>query len=339
MKKVSSTLRIVVFVVMLFGTPLLVAENKELHHRAEDIWRKAEEASTLDAGDTRPYRERAVFTLYTLRSGALKGTYTKEFADINDWVEDIRLSDYEKVSIRKDDNLYKHENADFTPLGVRNVTSALSPFKFVPVKKESVRKIRSTEMNGVAASCVDSEIDFGLIKQKFVTCVLATDGTVLSNSSSNSRSNTTTLYSDYVSFQGKLLPTHIDVIENGQKLLKADVVYSEQPRLTAASIQVPEGLQPEHPCKEPIPPEIKSRTDPSPPNGVDLHDLNRTVVVTIRVGTDGLVSRSAVLESAGSDFDRNAEETVRKWRFKPALCQGIPFETTVDVEINFHGYR
>jgi len=320
---------------VLFLVMSLFAENKELRQRAEAIWRKAEETSNLQPAKASPYEARATFTFQTVKAGALQGTYTREFADADDWMEEMKLGDYSKVSIHKGEHLYKQENADFTPLVVRYLTTAIAPLKFPTESKELVRKIRPATVNGVEATCIDSEINYGADTHKRITCVSETDGTLLSNSELSH----TAFYGGYTPFQGKTLPTHLEISVRGEKVLVANIMYREQPSLKADSIQVPGGLQPERQCRKQVPPKLTSQTEPASPAGTDLKDLNKTVLLSVLIGVDGRVSKSLVMQSGGPGFDKNAEESVRQWRFKPSLCDGVPTETNIDVEINFRGYR
>lgn len=50
------------------------------------------------------------------------------------------------------------------------------------------------------------------------------------------------------------------------------------------------------------------------------------------IGTDGRLHKLAVLNSAGRVADSKAVNTLRQWRYKPAMCNGIPMEAEGTVE-------
>src|SRR5208283_5643254 len=56
------------------------------------------------------------------------------------------------------------------------------------------------------------------------------------------------------------------------------------------------------------------------------------VRVSFIVGTDGHVHSPLILESAGMAGDRHVIETVRRWRYRPATCNGVPTETEGKIE-------
>jgi len=59
------------------------------------------------------------------------------------------------------------------------------------------------------------------------------------------------------------------------------------------------------------------------------------VLVNLWVGTDGLPSHVRVIRALGMGLDEKAMEAVRQYRFKPAMENGKPVLTEVNVEVNF----
>jgi len=58
------------------------------------------------------------------------------------------------------------------------------------------------------------------------------------------------------------------------------------------------------------------------------------VAVSFIIGADGQVHSPVILESAGSPADHNVLETLRSWRYRPALCNAVPAETESLVEFS-----
>lgn len=64
------------------------------------------------------------------------------------------------------------------------------------------------------------------------------------------------------------------------------------------------------------------------------------VLLRIEVDARGLPSRIEVASSSGSrDLDRAAEAAVRRWRFRPAMRDGVPVSGVVNVPITFSSQR
>jgi len=83
-------------------------------------------------------------------------------------------------------------------------------------------------------------------------------------------------------------------------------------------------------CEEVRPPEALTTPDPLLAAGT----TGRRVKVSFIIGTDGRVHSPLILESAGWVGDRRVLQTVRTWRYRPALCNGVPTETEGKVEFS-----
>jgi len=60
-----------------------------------------------------------------------------------------------------------------------------------------------------------------------------------------------------------------------------------------------------------------------------------TVVLLVTVGTDGLVRDVSVAQTAGPALDAAAVAAVMRWKFRPALRDGQPFEARVRIPFRF----
>jgi TonB family protein len=83
-------------------------------------------------------------------------------------------------------------------------------------------------------------------------------------------------------------------------------------------------------CERTYPPE--ALTTPNPILGPS--DPSVKVRVSFIVGADGRVHSPLILESAGSIEDHTILETVRTWRYRPAMCNGVPTETEAKIEFS-----
>jgi len=83
-------------------------------------------------------------------------------------------------------------------------------------------------------------------------------------------------------------------------------------------------------CEKTHPPE--ALTTPNPVFGST--DPSIKIKVSFIVGADGRVHSPFILESAGTAEDHAILETVRSWRYRPALCNGVPTETEGKIEFS-----
>jgi TonB family protein len=76
-------------------------------------------------------------------------------------------------------------------------------------------------------------------------------------------------------------------------------------------------------CGNVRPPEALLTPDPLLlPQDDDLH-----VRVSFIVGTDGHVHSALILDSGGPSEDQVVLRAVRLWRYRPALCNGVPTDS------------
>jgi periplasmic protein TonB len=63
-----------------------------------------------------------------------------------------------------------------------------------------------------------------------------------------------------------------------------------------------------------------------------------TVLMWVIIGPDGRPRDVKISRSLGMGLDQKAIEAVRRWRFDPALKDGVPVAVQVNIEVNFHLY-
>ncbi|HVM94027.1 MAG TPA: energy transducer TonB [Terriglobales bacterium] len=85
-------------------------------------------------------------------------------------------------------------------------------------------------------------------------------------------------------------------------------------------------------CGDVRPPEALLTPDPLLPSADD----DAPVRVSFIVGSDGHVHSAFVLNGAGPDEDEAVLRAVRQWRYRPALCNGVPTDSEARVRFIIH---
>jgi len=83
-------------------------------------------------------------------------------------------------------------------------------------------------------------------------------------------------------------------------------------------------------CAATQPPEALTTPDPI----LDQPESAAKVTISFIIGTDGRVHSPLVLESAGPGEDRTVLHTVSSWRYRPAMCNGVPTEAEGKIEFS-----
>ena len=81
------------------------------------------------------------------------------------------------------------------------------------------------------------------------------------------------------------------------------------------------------PCAATQPPEALTTPNPI----LEVTDLGFKITVSFIIGIDGRVHSPLILESGGDGRDRNVLKAVRSWRYRPALCNGVPTEAEAKI--------
>lgn len=81
-------------------------------------------------------------------------------------------------------------------------------------------------------------------------------------------------------------------------------------------------------CEADRPPEALATPDPM----VDTGDGGLRITVSFVVGTDGRVHSPFILDSAGPSEDQSVLRAVQRWRYRPAMCNGVPTEVEAKIE-------
>ena len=79
------------------------------------------------------------------------------------------------------------------------------------------------------------------------------------------------------------------------------------------------------------PPEVVTRVEALLPEGAPP-PLQDHVLLEFTVGADGIPSDILVIESAGPKWDEASTEALAKWRFKPAMHDGVPVPSRTRLE-------
>jgi protein TonB len=83
-----------------------------------------------------------------------------------------------------------------------------------------------------------------------------------------------------------------------------------------------------------VPAQLVSRVDPTYPPVARQFHAEGNVVVNATVGADGRVKEAKAV-SGNPMLREAAASAVRQWRYKPAILNGQPVESSVQVTLKF----
>jgi TonB family protein len=117
----------------------------------------------------------------------------------------------------------------------------------------------------------------------------------------------------------RVIPLHTPLAELEKNLRRIPVHVSEfAPVADLLAVPI---------CGDVRPPEALLTPDPM----LQAQDDDLRVRVSFIVGADGHVHSAFILDSGGPDEDQLILRSVRRWRYRPALCNGVPADTEARV--------
>ena len=83
------------------------------------------------------------------------------------------------------------------------------------------------------------------------------------------------------------------------------------------------------------PPRMATRVWPAYPPAAASTEVEGIVVLTGVIASDGAMNNVHVLSSPSPDLSQAAVDAVEQWEFDPALLDGVPVETLIQVTVEF----
>ena len=96
-----------------------------------------------------------------------------------------------------------------------------------------------------------------------------------------------------------------------------------------ATVAIGKGVTPPRPIFSPT---------PDSAHGSGPAKYSGTVTLQLVVSTEGKAEEIKVLKSLGPGLDQKAIDALRQWKFQPAMKDGQPVATQIEIDVDFHLY-
>ena len=151
------------------------------------------------------------------------------------------------------------------------------------------------------------------------------------------------IYNATIQLQGKLLARSVAVRLGKLRVLELkidaiDGIPNAAPELVPDS-QVRKETKPQRVKAGPnvVPPKPVVTPEAEFPGEAPHTGMNGNATVGFVVGTDGMVYDPHIVKATGPDFAVQALKAVAHYKFKPAMMDGKPVETNMNIEVRFKG--
>lgn len=82
-------------------------------------------------------------------------------------------------------------------------------------------------------------------------------------------------------------------------------------------------------------PKVLGKVEPEYTEEARAAHVEGSVVLSVVIGTDGVVHDVSIVRSLEPGLDRMAADSLQKWRFQPGQLKGEPVAIRASIEVNF----
>ena len=264
---------------------------------------------------------------------ALHGKFQLRWQSKDHWWNRVDFGPFQQIVVRDGEKEYTLRNMPFTPLQVQELIELFN-LEAEPLAAASGPVLSHAE-GGASMVCVE---DHSPRKARPVheLCADANSHDLLSETwneeNDQARSHR---FSHYEEINGVRYPRQLVVYFNTSKLLSATVTRFEPMTFDNQLLEPPPGAVERNKCadlKTPVPVKKKSI------NVVQHPNLNLQSMLAVTVLADGTVGDIHVLQSGGTILDSPAISTIRRWKFKPAMCGNRPVDDDLTAEVEYRAF-
>lgn len=262
-----------------------------------------------------------------------QGHLTLKWGAKDCWWRKIVMDRFEQIEIRNDDRLYTSRNIAITPIRIGELISLL---QFAEGSAGLlVKKQKKRVENGVEITCLQVEQENVKAKPHEV-CVNSASNEILRDEwQEPPDERRKEQYSDYIDFGGHHYPRKLQLIVNGSVVITANVQNLTTTVFDQALLLPPKGAIERRQCSDMKHAVPMKTPDPRYPESASQNKLMGDTTVAMTVLTDGSVTDIRLIGTATRSMDDATLQTLKGWKFKPAMCGSEPVVSDIEVVVSF----
>lgn len=262
-----------------------------------------------------------------------RGHLKLKWAAVDRWWRKIDLGVFEQIDIRNGNKLHTTRNISFTPIPIRELIDLV---EFAEHPEELLaKKLKQRAENGVQMVCLQVEQKNSKGKSHEL-CIDAVTHDLLSDRWEDSQDERPRAqYSDYFDFGTHRYPRHLELRQNGGRLVEATVRSLTTAPFDDSLLVPPQGAIERRECADMTPAIPIKIQEPYYARSAIENELAGDTTVAMTVLADGSVTNLHLIGSSLRPMDNVALNTLKGWRFKPAMCGTEPIVSDLQVVVKF----
>ncbi len=290
----------------------------------------AKQQSDLTLNEQSPFELDLDFTAQ--QKFPTQGQFTLKWKSKDQWWRSIQMGDFKQIDVRNGGWLYTTHNGSSTPVRVRQLIHLI---QFAEGAKDLVAdKPQTLTEYGAAVNCLRVR-NKSAKDTPHQLCINASHDISSDTWWDLPDSPTREEFSDYVDFAGHRFPRSLQLIENGSRVVKANVKELSAKAFNDILLTKPPDAIERRQCDNWKPPTAVKTPDPPYPPASSHNGTIGDSIVSMTVLADGSATDFQLIGSATRSMDESTLATLRKWKFKPAMCGSEPVVSDVEVIVSF----
>jgi TonB family protein len=320
--------RLILTVALLAGSLPL---NVDTNPAPQQLFLIAERQANLFQDQSSPFQFDADFVVQM--DFPTQGHLSMKWGANDRWWSKVEMGHFEQVNIRNGEKSYTSRNVPFTPVRIGEVFNLINFVK--GFEDKTAKKLKHRAENGVDLSCLQVERQQAMGEPHEV-CLDSTTHEILSEEwREQPDERRREEFTDYANFGGNRYPRKLQLQVNGSRVVTIQVNSLAASPLDEAFLVPPKGAVERRKCANMKNAMQLKTPDPLYPKSAGKNRLMGDSTVAMTVLTDGSVSDIQLIGRATESMDEATLQTLRSWRFKPAMCGADPVVSDIVVVVSF----
>jgi TonB family protein len=291
----------------------------------------AKQRADLTLNEPAPFQLEADFTAQ--QKLPTEGHLSLKWKSRNQWWRYVELGDYKQIDIRNGGWLYTTRNSNSTPVRVRQLIQLI---EFGQEAKDLVAdKPHPMTEYGFPVTCMRVKKRHSDNSPPHEVCLNGSHEIASDTWWDVPDSPTRLEFSSYFDFAGHRYPRSLQMVENGSRAIKANVKSLSANAFNDVLLTKPEGAIERRQCDDWKPPKAVKTPEPPYPAAAGRNGSIGDSVVSMTVLANGSATDFQLIGSASRAMDQSTLDTLKKWKFKPAMCGEEPVVADVEVIVSF----
>jgi len=298
---------------------------------AQQLLMNAEQQASLLRRDASPLQLDVDFLVQM--QVPTQGHLTLKWEAEDRWWRKVVIGNFQQTDIRKGDKLYTSRNFPFTPVRIGELIKLL---QFAEHSEDlRVKKQKQRVEHGVETVCFRTHRE-NIRGELHNVCMLAASHEILSEDWEEAPDGQRKeQFSDYFEFDAHRYPRQLELFIDGTKTITAHVSSLTRASLEGTLLIPPTGAIERRQCADLKRAEPLKTPTPTYPKSASENRLMGDTTVTMTVLTDGSVGDIQLVGTATHSMDNVSLQTLRSWKFKPAMCGTEAVVSDIEAVVSF----